>query len=53
MLQKWLESYGPKELFGAEGKPNEAILSVIPEVRLESFCLYDILITTSLFRIMN
>ncbi|TCD60297.1 hypothetical protein EIP91_010418 [Steccherinum ochraceum] len=31
LLQQWLESYKPKELFDADGKPNEAILSIIPE----------------------
>ena len=31
MLQEWLLSYGPKELFGANGVPNDAILSVVPK----------------------
>lgn len=31
-LQAWLESYKPKELFDAEGRPNKKILSIIPEV---------------------
>ena len=31
MLQEWLLSYGPKELFGESGVPNDAILSVIPK----------------------
>lgn len=30
MLQEWLTSYGPDRLF-PNGKPNEAVLSVIPE----------------------
>ncbi|EED84261.1 predicted protein, partial [Postia placenta Mad-698-R] len=30
-LQAWLESYKPKELFDAEGRPNKKILSIIPE----------------------
>ncbi|KAH9945234.1 phosphoketolase [Epithele typhae] len=31
MLQDWLLSYGPRELFGSDGIPNEAILSIIPK----------------------
>ncbi|THH28321.1 hypothetical protein EUX98_g5854 [Antrodiella citrinella] len=31
LLQGWLESYKPAELFGKEGIPNDAILSIIPE----------------------
>ena len=31
MLQEWLLSYGPKELFGETGVPNDAILSVVPK----------------------
>ncbi|KAI9061053.1 phosphoketolase [Trametes sanguinea] len=31
MLQEWLTSYGPKELFGDAGVPNDAILSLVPE----------------------
>ena len=31
MLQQWLRAYNPKELFGDNGVPNDAILSVIPE----------------------
>ncbi|KAG6919201.1 hypothetical protein DXG01_008499 [Tephrocybe rancida] len=31
MLQKWLESYRPDELFTKEGRPVDAILDVIPE----------------------
>ena len=30
MLQHWLKSYGPEELF-PNGEPNSAILSVLPE----------------------
>ncbi|KAI1797383.1 phosphoketolase [Ganoderma leucocontextum] len=31
MLQTWLRSYNPKELFGSDGVPNPDILSVIPK----------------------
>lgn len=31
MLQAWLRSYNPKELFGSDGIPNSSILSVIPK----------------------
>ena len=31
MLQEWLRSYGPKELFGESGVPNDAILSIVPK----------------------
>ncbi|KAI9886487.1 MAG: hypothetical protein M1823_001737 [Watsoniomyces obsoletus] len=31
ILQEWLESYRPKELFTAEGMPTESILSIIPK----------------------
>ena len=31
MLQSWLRSYKPNELFGLDGVPNSAILSVIPK----------------------
>ncbi|KAI0787950.1 phosphoketolase [Fomes fomentarius] len=31
MLQQWLRSYGPKELFGDNGVPNDAILSIVPK----------------------
>ncbi|OBZ72463.1 putative phosphoketolase [Grifola frondosa] len=50
MLQTWLESYGPRELFGEDGVPNEKILSVIPDVeekklgqRKEAFAAYTAL----------
>ena len=31
ILQEWLRSYGPKELFGSDGIPNSNILSIIPK----------------------
>ncbi|KAG6837387.1 hypothetical protein H0H93_010546 [Arthromyces matolae] len=31
MLQKWLESYGPKELFKRDGSPTDAIMKIVPE----------------------
>ena len=31
MLLDWLRSYGPTELFGKDGIPNDAILSLIPK----------------------
>lgn len=31
MLQDWLLSYNPKELFGETGVPNDDILSIIPQ----------------------
>ncbi|KAF4613835.1 hypothetical protein D9613_007622 [Agrocybe pediades] len=46
-LQDWLSSYKPQELFNKEGIPNDAILSVVPEVnekklgqRKESYAAY-------------
>ena len=31
MLQDWLLSYDPRELFGEDGEPNSDILSIIPK----------------------
>ena len=33
ILQEWLRSYRPEELFDDNGVPNDKILSVIPVVR--------------------
>jgi len=51
-LQEWLSSYHPAELFSKDGVPNDAILSIVPEVnekklgqRKESYAAYKPLIT--------
>ncbi|KAG6902831.1 hypothetical protein C0995_010716 [Termitomyces sp. Mi166 len=47
MLQKWLESYGPKELFNRDGSPVDAIMKILPEggkrmgMRDESYRAYQ------------
>lgn len=47
MLQKWLESYGPKELFNRDGSPVDAIMKIVPEggkrmgMRDESYKAYQ------------
>lgn len=35
MLQQWLASYKPRELFNEDGTPNAAILSLVPETPLK------------------
>lgn len=35
LLENWLKSYRPWELFDDEGKPNSLILSVLPEKKLQ------------------
>ena len=32
MLQDWLLSYNPRELFNEKGEPNSKVLSIIPDV---------------------
>jgi len=38
MLENWMKSYKPEELFDASGKPNPDILSVVPPKELRMGC---------------
>ncbi|KAF8071752.1 phosphoketolase [Lyophyllum atratum] len=53
LLQSWLQSYGPNELFNKDGTPINAILEIIPEgekklgMRKEAYRAYKPLLTPS------